>query len=458
MKFRTSESDPLRIAELPVGAGIVGITLCPGKTGESVFGVDWARDLATDIAAIREWGASAVVTLIEDQEFELLGVQALPEAVRAAALEWHHLAVKDVNAPDQRFETRWVYAGARLRERLRAGERVLVHCRGGLGRAGAVAARLLIEFGATPVAAIAQVRVARPRAIETREQERWVYAQRAVDAARDARSSRQLACLLGGAIGDALGYRVEFDSLAAIRRKHGEEGIRLANAGGLLEVSDDTQMSLFTLEGQLRVAQEGVPMVVPLIDAIRHAYLDWYRTQNGRWNARDRAQKKGLVRHAVLWQRQAPGNTCLSALGAGGLGSVEMPINDSKGCGGVMRTAPLGFLGDAVDDATLYVLGAAAAALTHGHPDGYAPSGVIALAVRRLIDGAPWDEVIASGLRAVQVHRQAIGTRQLLEAVGAALKSTSGAARASASFGQGWVGDEALAVGSARGGDGDEFQ
>ena len=111
-----------------------------------------------------------------------------------------------------------------------------------------------------PNEAIAQVRAARPGAIETREQERWVHAQSAVDAARDARSSRQLACLLGGAVGDALGYRVEFDSLAAIRRKYGEEGIRLANADGLLEVSDDTQMSLFTLEGQLRAAQDGVPL------------------------------------------------------------------------------------------------------------------------------------------------------------------------------------------------------
>ena len=335
-----------------------------------------------------------------------------------------------------------MYAGARLRERLRRGERVLVHCRGGLGRAGSVAARLLVEFGAAPNEAIRQVRVARPGAIETREQEQWVHAQQAVDAARDARSARQLACLLGGAIGDALGYRVEFDSLASIRRKHGEQGLRLANAGGVLEVSDDTQMSLFTLEGQLRAAQDEVP----LLEAIRHAYLDWYRTQNGRWNARDRSQKKGLVRHAVLWQRQAPGNTCLSALGAGGQGSVENPINDSKGCGGVMRTAPLGFMGDEVDDAALYVQGVAAAALTHGHPDGYAPSGVMSLAVRRLIDGASWDQVIASGLRAVQVHRQATGTRQLLEAVRAALKSTSGA-RESASFGQGWVGDEALVVG-----------
>jgi ADP-ribosylglycohydrolase len=157
-----------------------------------------------------------------------------------------------------------------------------------------------------------------------------------------------------------------------------------------------------------------------------------------------------LVRHAVRWQRQAPGNTCLSALHAGGHGSVEKPINDSKGCGGVIRTAPLGFLGDGYSDADVYVQAAAAAALTHGHPDGYAPSGVMALAVRRLIDGASWQEAIDAGLRAVQVHPEATGTRQLLQDVAAALKSSADArasARTSGSFGQGWVGDEALAVG-----------
>ena len=307
MTMRTSDTDPLRIADLPVGAGVIGVTLCPGKCGDSVFGAGWARDLATDIAAIREWGASAVVTLIEDQEFELLGVSALPLALRAAGIEWHHLPVKDVHAPDQRFENRWVYAGARLRERLHAGERVLVHCRGGLGRAGSVAARLLVEFGATPSEAIAQVRAVRPGAIETREQEQWVLRRQAVDRVRDARSSRELACLLGGAIGDALGYRVEFETLAAIRRVHGTAGIRLAAATGELVVSDDTQMTLFTLEGQVRAARDGPP----LVDAIRQAYLDWYRTQRGAWNARDPSPASGLAPHAVLWRAQAPVTTCL---------------------------------------------------------------------------------------------------------------------------------------------------
>lgn len=94
MKVRTSETDPLKIAGVSAGRGVLGMTLCPGKQGDSVFGASWARDLATDIAAIREWGASAVVTLIETHELEMLGVQALPDAMREAGIEWHHLPVK----------------------------------------------------------------------------------------------------------------------------------------------------------------------------------------------------------------------------------------------------------------------------------------------------------------------------------------------------------------------------
>jgi hypothetical protein len=80
---------------------------------------------------------------------------------------------------------------------------------------------------------------------------------------------------------------------------------------------------------------------VPLNDAIRQSYLDWLLTQSGRAAAAAKTAT-GLLRHRVLWQGQAPGTTCLSALHAGGLGSVEKPINDRQGCGGVMRTAPRG--------------------------------------------------------------------------------------------------------------------
>jgi hypothetical protein len=137
--------------------GFVGITLCPGKRGDSVFGAGWARDLATDVAAIRDWGASAVVTLIEEHEFEMLGVPTLPGR-RAADSSSITLPVR--SAPSAEFE-RW-YTPARACGWLRLGARAGA-CRGAGRRFGRGA--VLVEFGAAPSKAIAQVRAARPGAI-----------------------------------------------------------------------------------------------------------------------------------------------------------------------------------------------------------------------------------------------------------------------------------------------------
>jgi ADP-ribosyl-[dinitrogen reductase] hydrolase len=87
---------------------------------------------------------------------------------------WFHLPIVDVSVPDEWFEEKWVTAGEELRSILRGGSDVLVHCRGGLGRAGTIAARLLIELGMEPETAIARVRSVRPGAIETRAQEEYV--------------------------------------------------------------------------------------------------------------------------------------------------------------------------------------------------------------------------------------------------------------------------------------------
>ena len=87
---------------------------------------------------------------------------------------WFHLPIIDVSTPDEGFERQWEVAGNELRMLLRSGRDVLVHCRGGLGRAGTIAARLLIELGMEPVTAIRQVRAVRPGAIETIEQEKYV--------------------------------------------------------------------------------------------------------------------------------------------------------------------------------------------------------------------------------------------------------------------------------------------
>jgi len=134
----------------------------------------WDRDLALDLDAIRNWGASAIVTLLEPEELTLLRVERLGKEVLRRKMLWFHLPITDVSIPDQRFEEKWNIAGKELRTILRNSSDVLVHCRGGLGRAGTIASRLLIELGMAAKAAIARVRAVRPGAIETRAQEEYV--------------------------------------------------------------------------------------------------------------------------------------------------------------------------------------------------------------------------------------------------------------------------------------------
>lgn len=173
---RTSLTDPLRIAEVRHDAfpGALGITFCPGKKQRDGSSGIWNRDLATDLDDVRQWGTTAVISLIEDHEIAALQVQGLGSEIMARDMEWHHLPIVDVSVPDQRFEAGWMTSRAPILGRLRAGERVVVHCKGGLGRAGMISARILIELGVPAELAITIVRRARPRAIETPAQERHV--------------------------------------------------------------------------------------------------------------------------------------------------------------------------------------------------------------------------------------------------------------------------------------------
>ena len=173
---RTSVTHPLEIAALSAGPsfGRVGITFCPGKYDRHAMSGYWDRDLSLDLDAIRDWGAAAVVTLVEPKELIMLRVERLGDEVLRRGMLWFHLPIVDVSTPEEAFERQWGVAGHELRTLLRNARDVLVHCRGGLGRAGTIAARLLIELGMEPPTAIRQVRAVRPGAIETREQERYV--------------------------------------------------------------------------------------------------------------------------------------------------------------------------------------------------------------------------------------------------------------------------------------------
>ena len=179
MKPRTSDSHPLQIAfvETP-GNGRIGMTFCPGKYDPKAMTGPWARDMHTDLAAIANWDAIALVTLMESHELDLLGVSGLGDMALSQGLDWNHLPIQDVSVPNVAFEAQWAGASSVLRSQLLAGKSIVVHCRGGLGRTGIVAARLLIDLGEKPVTALERVRAARPGAVETSEQEAYVLGLR----------------------------------------------------------------------------------------------------------------------------------------------------------------------------------------------------------------------------------------------------------------------------------------
>jgi ADP-ribosyl-[dinitrogen reductase] hydrolase len=179
MKANRSIISPLRIdvVTVPGTGGLIGMTICPGTDEYAGLGIPsgpWKRDLDLDLQVIRDWQAQALVTLIEDFEFELLSIPELPEKVRELGIRWLHLPIVDVWIPDKMFEEEWETAREELRQILREGGRIVLHCRGGLGRTGLVAARLLVELSIAPHEAIHRVRAARPGGIQTREQEEYV--------------------------------------------------------------------------------------------------------------------------------------------------------------------------------------------------------------------------------------------------------------------------------------------
>lgn len=173
--MRTSQTHPLRIACLPCPAGgTLGITFCPGQWQAEAATGAWSRDLQADLRAIAEWGATHVLTLVTAEELHALRVPALGEGVAAQGMEWLHLPIQDFSTPTKDWEIAWARARGTVHAALDRGAAVLVHCKGGLGRAGLVAARILVERGMAPPEALAAVRAVRPGAVETHGQERHV--------------------------------------------------------------------------------------------------------------------------------------------------------------------------------------------------------------------------------------------------------------------------------------------
>ena len=258
--------------------------------------------------------------------------------------------------------------------------------------------------------------------------------------------SRFRGCLIGGAIGDALGYPVEFLSTMRIKKNYGEEGIRsLKIKNGVAYFSDDTQMTLFTAEGLIKAKERGVT----LKKSIYLSYLDWLKTQYEVSPVSD----KGLLSVATLYDRRAPGITCLSALNSGLEGGISQSINDSKGCGGVMRTAPVALFCYAKGANALGAdeLAAEAAAITHSHVLGHLPSYALNHILYEILGGADLSDAINRAIEATETRYAceedaALGISKMRIASMLGDNSDMDDETAILMLGGGWVAEEALAI------------
>lgn len=434
--MKTSTTDPLRVDELPLAGGVLGMTLCPGKRDTGMDGTIWNRDLSQDLEVIAAWGASHVVSIMQHDEFELLGVKGLGTEVRARGMVWHHLPVPDQSVPSrERFPLIWSNLTKTLQAELAAGRKVLFHCRGGLGRTGLIAALLLMDLGRSAHEAIAEVRAVRsPRAIETREQEEYV---------KRYKPYLSHASLLGGAIGDSLGADIEFNDLAQIRSLFPGGVDQLSKNQGPAPgwFTDDTQMTLFTGEGVIQYqALRTLNGHARCAEIVHQALQRWLVTQSGK-RASEENPAIGLLGEPRLWYQAAPGMTCLGALESNKwLGSVAG--NSSKGCGTIMRVAPiaLGLPDELVSECAI-----STSAVTHGHPVGQLAASAWAQLLAKVAAGHD----LAGA--AQQIARQMINHTPEAAEVGWIMRSALEATRDGSPetverLGGGWVAEEALAI------------
>ena len=271
------------------------------------------------------------------------------------------------------------------------------------------------------------------------------------------RPNRIQGSLLAGAAGDALGYSVEFMGEDEISRRFGANGItEYCLYNGLARISDDTQMTLFTATGLLFGTTRGMTRGImgDYSDYIRFSYKEWYRTQTERYPLPESYHFSWLINIPELFSRRAPGNTCMSALASEKYGTIDDPINHSKGCGGVMRVAPVGlyFSRNQIPIEASDRIAAEAAAITHGHELGWLPAAALAHIVRVLAE-AEKPSVLGAVLDAIETLPKVFPETKHLQEFQTLMQQAvdlyqSGKADRDAihALGEGWVGDEALAI------------
>jgi ADP-ribosyl-[dinitrogen reductase] hydrolase len=163
--LRTSETHPLQIDWITSNlfTGRIGITLCPGKYQPVSWTGGWNRNLEEDIGIIGDSGATTVVSLVEESEMKVLGVQGLGKAILAREMEWIHIPFEDTTAPDYQWMQDFDLVAPSILTSIKNGDSIVIHCKGGLSRAGTVVALLLCNMGMEVFSAIQLIRNVRSK-------------------------------------------------------------------------------------------------------------------------------------------------------------------------------------------------------------------------------------------------------------------------------------------------------
>ena len=154
-----------QIAGLPVAGGTLGIAPLPGHGG--VY--------ADQLSALLRWAPGLVLSMTGAREMAAAGAAALGRDLARAGVAHRGFALPDMAVPGPAAQAAWPELAEMLLQRLAAGGRVLVHCKGGCGRSGMVAVRLMVLAGEAPEAALARLRRIRPCAVETAAQRLWAF-------------------------------------------------------------------------------------------------------------------------------------------------------------------------------------------------------------------------------------------------------------------------------------------
>ncbi len=253
-------------------------------------------------------------------------------------------------------------------------------------------------------------------------------------------------CLKGGAIGDALGWPVEFLQISNIKKQYGQKGIEdlFIKTNKKAEITDDTQMTMFTADGIIKSLRQTLNLnKIPNMNTIFDSYKLWLNTQ--RYITAIPKNKGWISELKDLYAMRAPGSTCISSLKRNIPGSIEKPINNSSGCGGVMRVAPVGLMYKDNEELA-FEIGARCAALTHGNPQAYLSAGFLSCMIAHIINGNNIHNAVDSTIKYLKKYPNHESTLNLINKAKELANSNIEPINAIEELGQGWEGHEAIAI------------